>query len=723
MVNKKIIITDEPLKSPDQDRLDFAPFTERVANVVKNMEVKESVVFAVYGKWGSGKTTFLNFFTFYLNDSDPITIVKFNPWWFSGNEDLIQQFLHNLKLKLMLNSSGKLKEIARLLEPYIEAFGEIPKLGWIVKAINRFKKTSQKSVAEIKEEIITKLEKIDGKIVVIIDDIDRLTAAEIRDLFTIVKAIANFPNTVYILAFDKEVAIRALEKVQEGKGEDYLEKIIQVSVELPLVNKTSIRKMLDEELSAILYGTPNELFDSTYWENVYWEGINLFINTFRDLKRLINTIRITYPSVKGEVNAVDFIAIETIRVFCPKVYNIIKNNPDMFCGHKDSGNYSISSQSTQYLEKFHQNWISDLSLPDNIKESIKELLMRLFPKLESVFGNNHYGPDWEQEWRKKCKICSKEIFPRFFSFSVPTDDLSRYEMESILRSINNNNKDDFSKFLKYLITQIRSDDSTKLSIFLERMEDYISEIQQDNISTVIETFYTIGDELIIPEDEFGDTLISLGNNAKMGRIMWKLLRKYADKNKRFEILKNAFENGWAISMMADELISLWQQYENHSVGEKYEENMIVENGHLKILQEIVLDKIREAAKDNLLLTTPLLPQVLCCWNKWGIKNEVREWVSAMINSDEKLPIFLSKFLQKNTSWTITDKVCRVYWRLNPNSLKEYMDIDTLEKRCNYILSNDSIANNLDDRQKLALRQFLKEKQLLNNGKNSDDPFL
>ena len=135
--------------------------------------------------------------------------------------------------------------------------------------------------------------------------------------------------------------------------------------------------------------------------------------------------------------------------------------------------------------------------------------------------------------------------------------------------------------------------------------------------------------------------------------------------------------------------------------------MIVENGHLKILQEIVLDKIREAAKDNPLLTTPLLPQVLCCWNKWGIKNEVREWVSAMINSDEKLPIFLSKFLQKNTSWTITDKVCRVYWRLNPNSLKEYMDIDTLEKRCNYILSNDSIANNLDDRQKLALRQFLK----------------
>jgi predicted KAP-like P-loop ATPase len=290
-------------------------------------------------------------------------------------------------------------------------------------------------------------------------------------------------------------------------------------------------------------------------------------------------------------------------------------------------------------------------------------------------------------------------------------------MESILRSINNNNKDDFSKFLKYLITQIRSDGSTKLSIFLERMEDYISEIQQDNIPIVIETFFTIGDELIIPEDEFGGILISSGNNIKMGRITWKLLQRYNDRNKRFEILKNAFENGRAISMMADELISLWQQYEDHRVKGKYDENMIVENEHLKILQEIVLDKIREAAKDNKLLTTPLLPHVLYCWNKWGIKNEVKEWVSAIINSDEKLPIFLSKFLQKNTSWAINDKVYRIHWRLNPNSLKDYIDIDTLEKRCNYILSNDSIANNLDDRQKLAIKQFLKEKRILDDGKS------
>jgi len=126
MTGEKIILTDEPLKSPNQDRLGFAPFAEKNATIIKNMQVKESVVFAVYGKWGSGKTTFLNFLVHYLKEEDSIIIVKFNPWWFSGREDLIRQFLYNLKLTL--DRSTKLKDVVKKLEPYVEALGEIPQI-------------------------------------------------------------------------------------------------------------------------------------------------------------------------------------------------------------------------------------------------------------------------------------------------------------------------------------------------------------------------------------------------------------------------------------------------------------------------------------------------------------------------------------------------------------------------------------------------------------------
>ena len=727
MTGEKIILTDEPLKSPNQDRLGFAPFAEKIATIIKNMQVKESVVFAVYGKWGSGKTTFLNFLVHYLKEEDSIIIVKFNPWWFSGKENLLLQFFNTLNVVLGKDGT-KLEKVTKYLKIFSKILGLLSSSAPIISPFlkpakditdelnNLLTEINNKTVAEIKEEICNELEKFECKIVVLIDDIDRLTANEIRELFTIVKAVADFPNTVYILAFDKEVVIRALEKVQEGKGEDYLEKIIQVPIELPLANKTTIRKMLIDELNAVLSGTPEELFDQTYWGNVYFDGIDPFIKTVRDVKRLTNAIRVTYPSVKGEVNAVDFTAIETLRVFCPKVYEVIKNNPNMFCGNSQDLLYG--SQNPE-LKQFHQNWLSDLdNIPDNLKEAIKNLLKRLFPKLECVFGNTHYGHDWEQEWRRECRICSREIFSRFFCYSVPSDDLSRAEMEIILNSLPDKGR--FCEYLKYLIKQKRSDGSTKHSVFLERMEDYTSKIPQDYIPIIIETFFDIGDEFIIPEDE-GKGFLSWRNDIRMGRIIWQLLRRYNDKNKRFEILKNAFENGKAISMMVKELISFWKQHGKYGGTKKSDKDILLDENHLETLQEIVLDKIKEAVKEGKLLNTPFLSSILYRWKEWGNEGEVRDWVSKAVASDEKLPIFLSKFLQKTSSATITDRVAKIRWRLNPNWLKDFIDVDILEKRCNEVLSNESVVATLDDKQKLAIRQFLEEKHLLDKGKNPDDP--
>ena len=102
--------------------------------------------------------------------------------------------------------------------------------------------------------------------------------------------------------------------------------------------------------------------------------------------------------------------------------------------------------------------------------------------------------------------------------------------------------------------------------------------------------------------------------------------------------------------------------------------------------------------------------------------EIREWVNKTVSSDERLPILLSKFLQKTQSAGINDRVAKVHWRLNPNWLKEFVDLDFLEKRCKEILSNEEIVGKLNNIANLAIDQFLKEKYLLDEGKNPDDPF-
>ena len=159
------------------------------------------------------------------------------------------------------------------------------------------------------------------RILVVIDDIDRLTHDEMRQLFTVIKALADFPNIIYLLAFDREVAAHAISEQTGMPGEKYLEKIIQVPFELPPVDRLALQSTLLRKLDEILEGTPEGLFDSSYWANVYYDGLNILFKVPRDVVRFINTLSVTYPSVRGEVNPVDFIALEALRIFVPSLYN------------------------------------------------------------------------------------------------------------------------------------------------------------------------------------------------------------------------------------------------------------------------------------------------------------------------------------------------------------------------------------------------------------------
>jgi predicted KAP-like P-loop ATPase len=62
MGDEYILGDDQPKKNPWQDdRLGYAPFAERLANVIINMNIPNGYVIGLHGRWGSGKTTIVNF--------------------------------------------------------------------------------------------------------------------------------------------------------------------------------------------------------------------------------------------------------------------------------------------------------------------------------------------------------------------------------------------------------------------------------------------------------------------------------------------------------------------------------------------------------------------------------------------------------------------------------------------------------------------------------------
>lgn len=713
------LLADTALENPEEDRLGFAPFARNVADAICKMVTDDSLVFALYGPWGSGKTTCLNFIRSHIETYDekqrPV-VVRFNPWWFSGHGELLSQFFR--EFCVALGKEERFKKAIKFIADFLEIASGIPeptgfgKTG--VKIASQWLKqvTAEKEIWKVRKEIRNSLLKQDKRILVVIDDIDRLTAEEIRSLFKVIKAVADFPKTTYLLAFDKNVVIGALTGLQGKSGEAYLEKIVQIPFDLPIADKIALRKLFLEQLNIILANTPQELFDEIYWQNVFWDGIDHFLNTIRNVKRLINALKIAYPAVEREVNPVDFVAIETLRVFSSDIYQLLRTNRDIFAGHSDTHFYP----KVEDIKPFHNKWVEQT--PEENKEPIKNLLKRLFPKLEAVFGGVSYGVDFESTWRKQLRICSPDIFPVYFRLAVPEGEMPHTEMQTILAL--SGDKSAIAKKLIELSHQHRPDRATRVSVFLERMEDYTEkDIPEDRIPKILQALYDVGDELLIPEDE-GRGLFSWGNDTRIRRITFQLLRRYKTQEERFKILKEAFSKGQAVSMIISEVTTLGQQHGKYSRQGEPDKECLVSIRQLEELEKIALRKIKQAVENDKLLRTPGMAHILYRWRDWQGDEPVRKWASNVITSDEGLVDFLTGFLSKGYRSTIHDRVSKVQWRLDPKHIEPFVNPAEIIERCKNILR--SLPDWLKDRKKIAVETFIKWYELRLKGKNPENPW-
>lgn len=634
---------NNPLIGPEKDRLGYASFAEHLADSICKMTVTEGFVIAVYGSWSSGKSTLLNFVVHYLQqkpDEEQPIIVPFNPWLFTGNQDITRRFFDQLQ-SVLTSVKYVPRGLRERIADFAKVISEIPlPYAQAGRAVATLFNDQEKEASELKEDVEDTVVQQQRRIVVVIDDIDRLPSEDIKQLFRIFKAIPNFTNVVYLLVFDKEVVTKALSETKEASPEAYFEKVIQLAFELPSPDKTSLRRLLFEKLDGVLAETPKDasdtavpltertvssggkpsselssetptpvasveepsdstdfatdslfnsgnpptaplqLFEPTYWGNVYFQGIDRFITNLRDIVRLIETLTVTYPVVKGEVNPVDFIALESLRVFYPMVYNIIVKNKNAFIGEVNS--------SADQLKHFHNSWLAQLQ--DEDKEPVKKVLMQLFPKLEFVWGNSSNDGKQELEWRNQLRVCCPEIFPVYFRLTLSEADLSKNQIKDILALACD--AKGFGEKLIELANQIRPDGTTQVREFLERLEDYTQEIPKNCISSIVEAFFEVGEHLLPPEDE-PNSRFDFGNEIRIRRIISHLLYRL-DEPARFEVLKKSITQGKALSIIASEVENVDEQQSRYSL-DIFQDEGLISAQHLKELEEIVT-KRKQAQK-------------------------------------------------------------------------------------------------------------------------------
>ncbi len=706
---------DQPIKSYKEDILGRRPFAQSLGNAILSYKEKDSIVIGLFGAWGSGKTSIINMALERIDlvsknktdDERPI-IVRFNPWNYSDQNQLVTQFFRQLSVVLRRpDYASDAKKAGERLETYakfFEPFALIPTVGPIASIFSKVFKdigSATKSWGDLKSndlnairaELNELLGKQPHKIIVVIDDIDRLNNTEIRQIFQLIKSLGDFQNTIYLLAFDKNVVINALKKVQEGSGIEYLEKVVQIPFEIPLISKQEVEYLLLSQLDEIIKDIPENKWDQTYWGDIYHSGLKYFFRNIRDVTRYINSLRFSFEMVKGEVNAIDFLAITGIQVFIPEVYYGIRDNKDIFSGVYSD--YRRSDVTKEQDKKRCDEIINRVNEPP--QELLKDFLKRLFPKLESIYSNNNYGYDWLDSWRRDCRICSPDIFDIFFRLSLPKGEISQREIETILSL--GNNPDSFAEAL------LKINEDGRIIRFLERLEDYTrSDIPEENIEPIITVLMDIGD--LFPEGNSG--FFGTDTPMRLHHLFYKLSHRFDSHERRFNIFKRAIEKTtrslYTIVYEVSEQDRQHGEYGSKETPEP-EEKLTVNSEQLEELEKLACNKIESWADDGRLAKHRHLPSILFMWKDWGKRDKINNFVNNMIKNDDGLIDFITSFLSKSTSNGMSDYVGRKPWRIHLKSVEEFVDLKEVEPRIRKIFSSSDF-DQFDDRKKLAIRTFL-----------------
>lgn len=441
---------DNPIRDPKEDVLGRNDVAESFVNHVLKLDVSEGAVVGVFGPWGSGKTSFINLAREKFEQrGNPV--FDFNPWMFSGTEQLVQRFFTELSSEFNLHVDSKRAELGEKIESFSSLVATSnPGISLLMKALGKSLQDGKKGIKEQREKLSKAIEREfqESPGIIVLDDVDRLTTDEIRAIFKLVRLTANFPNLVYIVACDRFRVEEALE--ENGlSGRDYLEKIFQLPYNLPEAPYQNLQKQIEESVARIEESTHSTPFDQLHWHSVFLGIVEPLVRNMRDVRRYEAAVRGTLTNLRGQVEFTDVLGLEAIRIFLPDVFRRLpividkitvaspsgKEVRDM----KDRSKKRVSSESNNNeWKKKIEELIEAAGTPEG-KEIVKQMLYHLFQHYSQISASSQIiAPSLsEPALLANRRVAHKEILCLYLERVPGFNLLAREKAKEILESMHN----------------------------------------------------------------------------------------------------------------------------------------------------------------------------------------------------------------------------------------------------------------------------------------------
>lgn len=437
---------DSPLDDPSQDRFGRLEFARRIAETIAVRRDPQSIVFAISGAYGEGKTTVLHYIEGSLKGRPDVVCVSFNPWRFTTDEALLRGFFATLAQALGKSMLGRKEKIGDALSKYGALATELVKVkyqdveispGSGVQSLGEW--LSSTTIEESKQRVDEILTSERKRVVVLMDDIDRLERREIQIVFRLIKLTADFPYTAYVLAFDQEMVAGAVgERYGKGDiqaGREFLEKIIQVPLQLPKAPHDQLVEYCLSHVQAALDSTEQQLTDKQTQD--FQVSFLLYVaprlETPRNAKRYANALAFVLPLLRDELAPVDVMLLEAVKIFYPDTFEHLRDQPQLYTGYYPFIEIGEATVREQRAREAIDDRLKDLSSRD--RELARELLGRLFPQVRELWRTGHYGQRDRENWDVDQRVASHTYLVRYLSWSVPLNDFSDRALQTLLETI------------------------------------------------------------------------------------------------------------------------------------------------------------------------------------------------------------------------------------------------------------------------------------------------
>lgn len=742
---------DRPLTKKDDDRLGFTPVADHLAQALLDQSVKDGLVVGIEGKWGSGKSSLINLTIEALRNGGhgAPEVITFSPWLVGARDELLLNLFDELATsatKIEPIESDEVREslqwwqrlhrwavgdqywrlrrrqqlkkkIGQKLKAFgilAGTFGKAAKLaGWLGvpgadlagtavertrDAVQEFPKTE--SLVRQKSDLVDALRLLSRRIVVFVDDLDRLEPSEACEVLRLIRAVADFPNVIYIVSYDPDVVAATLAKaIQVDDGKAFLEKIVQVSFRVPYPEAFDLRRWFQLEVNEIF---ASELRDVTELRPRVKERLAYsidalgarYLKTPRDVVRALNALRLHAIPVRSRIDIPDMVWLQLVRIGDPALYDWIEEylTEVAAISHGATVSRRAAERSYSRLSEILNKEDADI---DRAIIEIGEIL----PGVEQSYVSrdevrqvfNNLRDDVLQPFVADRRLGSPYHYRYYYAFSEPGGILRDEEVTEFVTLAESQPNEATQSFARLASTS-RSQGGTMAEVMIDRLYIAADQIPPAAVPGIVSAMADSMDlmGLLSRDADFGQP--RAWSSAR--RLVARLLRRTSG-----DIREASIRNLFAIGRALGWLTSIFRS-ETFSHGycgnrKEPEDEWLLNAAEFEDVRMTMLRRYQETPPQDL-LRVPNLLGVLFGWQQGGGEEEARRWVADRIETDTGLLALLSRV----RGWVSSSNI-GVHYPIRRRELSYFLDFDDAERRVRAISANE-LASEADRRLALEL---------------------